>query len=76
MASEIQATTGNSQVLVWKLDLADTKSIQAFAKYFLAEEKPLCILINNVGMMMSAPTPRVQMTLRCTLESTTWVTSS
>lgn len=36
VASEIQATTGNSQVLVRKLDLADTKSIRAFAEGFLA----------------------------------------
>lgn len=35
-AREIQAVTGNSQVFVRKLDLADTKSIRAFAKDFLA----------------------------------------
>ncbi|XP_036062400.1 retinol dehydrogenase 11 [Onychomys torridus] len=52
VASEIQATTGNKQVLVRKLDLADTKSIRAFAKDFLAEEKHLHILINNAGVMM------------------------
>ncbi|XP_021506860.1 retinol dehydrogenase 11 [Meriones unguiculatus] len=52
VASEIQATTGNSQVLVRKLDLADTKSIRAFVKDFLAEEKHLHILINNAGVMM------------------------
>lgn len=52
VASEIQATTGNSQVLVQKLDLADTKSIRAFAEGFLAEEKYLHILINNAGVMM------------------------
>ncbi|KAM5274625.1 retinol dehydrogenase 11 [Ctenodactylus gundi] len=52
VARELQATTGNQQVLVRKLDLADTKSIQAFAKDFLAEEKHLHILINNAGVMM------------------------
>lgn len=52
VASEIQASTGNSQVLVRKLDLADTKSIRAFAEGFLAEEKHLHILINNAGVMM------------------------
>lgn len=52
VASEIQATTGNNQVLVRKLDLADTKSIRAFAKEFLAEERHLHILINNAGVMM------------------------
>ncbi|XP_037688400.1 retinol dehydrogenase 11 [Choloepus didactylus] len=51
-AKEIQAKTGNQQVLVRKLDLSDTKSIRAFAKGFLAEEKQLHILINNAGLMM------------------------
>ncbi|XP_021034863.1 retinol dehydrogenase 11 isoform X1 [Mus caroli] len=51
-AREIQAATGNSQVFVRKLDLADTKSIRAFAKDFLAEEKHLHLLINNAGVMM------------------------
>lgn len=36
VAREIQIMTGNQQVLVRKLDLADTKSIRAFAKDFLA----------------------------------------
>ncbi|XP_054547348.1 retinol dehydrogenase 11 isoform X2 [Talpa occidentalis] len=52
VAKEIQIMTGNKQVLVRKLDLADTKSIRAFAKEFLAEEKHLHILINNAGVMM------------------------
>ncbi|CAO2586743.1 Retinol dehydrogenase 11 [Lemmus lemmus] len=52
VASEIQAITGNNQVLVRKLDLADTKSIRAFAKEFLSEEEHLHILINNAGVMM------------------------
>ncbi|XP_038621873.1 retinol dehydrogenase 12-like [Tachyglossus aculeatus] len=51
-ASEIRAGTGNQQVLVRRLDLADTKSIRAFADRFLAEEKQLHILINNAGVMM------------------------
>ncbi|XP_021057355.1 retinol dehydrogenase 11 isoform X2 [Mus pahari] len=51
-AHEIQAVTGNSQVFVRKLDLADTKSIRAFARDFLAEEKHLHLLINNAGVMM------------------------
>nr|XP_014336929.1 PREDICTED: retinol dehydrogenase 11 isoform X4 [Bos mutus] len=51
-AREIQMMTGNQQVLVRKLDLADTKSIRAFAKRFLEEEKHLHILINNAGVMM------------------------
>ena len=36
VAREIQTMTGNQQVLVRELDLADTKSIRAFAKDFLA----------------------------------------
>ncbi|XP_060030753.1 retinol dehydrogenase 12 isoform X4 [Erinaceus europaeus] len=51
-ASEIRADTKNSQVLVRKLDLSDTKSIRAFAEGFLAEEKQLHLLINNAGVMM------------------------
>lgn len=35
-ASEIRAETGNQQVIVKKLDLADTKSIREFAEQFLA----------------------------------------
>uniref|UniRef100_A0A8C6DRR0 Retinol dehydrogenase 11 n=1 Tax=Moschus moschiferus TaxID=68415 RepID=A0A8C6DRR0_MOSMO len=52
VAREIQMMTGNQQVLVRKLDLADTKSIRAFAQCFLEEEKHLHILINNAGVMM------------------------
>lgn len=52
VASEIQAITGNRQVFVRKLDLADTTSIRAFARDFLSEEKHLHILINNAGVMM------------------------
>ncbi|KAM5273937.1 retinol dehydrogenase 12 [Ctenodactylus gundi] len=51
-ASEIRADTKNSQVLVRKLDLSDTKSIRTFAEGFLAEEKQLHILINNAGVML------------------------
>ncbi|KFQ77523.1 Retinol dehydrogenase 12, partial [Phoenicopterus ruber ruber] len=51
-ASEIRAETGNQQVIVKKLDLANTKSIREFAEKFLAEEKELHILINNAGVML------------------------
>lgn len=40
-ASEIRADTKNSQVLVRKLDLSDTKSIRAFAEGFLAGKTPV-----------------------------------
>ncbi|XP_006021461.1 retinol dehydrogenase 12 isoform X2 [Alligator sinensis] len=51
-ACEIRAETGNQQVIMKKLDLADTKSIRQFAENFLAEEKELHILINNAGVML------------------------
>ncbi|NXG19360.1 RDH12 dehydrogenase, partial [Grallaria varia] len=51
-ASEIRDETGNQQVIVKKLDLADTKSIREFAEKFLGEEKELHILINNAGVML------------------------
>ncbi|NXD80700.1 RDH12 dehydrogenase, partial [Halcyon senegalensis] len=51
-ASEIRAETGNQQVIVKKLDLANTKSIREFAEKILAEEKELHILINNAGVML------------------------
>ncbi|NWS76945.1 RDH12 dehydrogenase, partial [Crotophaga sulcirostris] len=51
-ATEIRAETGSEQVIVKKLDLADTKSIREFAEKFLAEEKELHILINNAGVML------------------------
>lgn len=40
-ASEIRADAKNSQVLVRKLDLSDTKSIRAFAEGFLAGKAPV-----------------------------------
>ncbi|XP_007940499.1 retinol dehydrogenase 11 [Orycteropus afer afer] len=52
VAREIQTKTGNQQVFVRKLDLADTKSIRAFVQDFSVEEKQLHILINNAGVMM------------------------
>ncbi|NXI57134.1 RDH12 dehydrogenase, partial [Chloroceryle aenea] len=51
-ASEIRSETGNQQVIVKKLDLANTKSIREFAEKILAEEKELHILINNAGVML------------------------
>ncbi|NXD07878.1 RDH12 dehydrogenase, partial [Nothocercus nigrocapillus] len=51
-ANEIRAETGNQQVIVKKIDLADTKSIREFAENVLAEEKELHILINNAGVML------------------------
>ncbi|KAJ1103705.1 hypothetical protein NDU88_001126 [Pleurodeles waltl] len=52
-ASEIRAETGNEQVVVCKLDLADTKSIREFAENILKEEQHIHLLINNAGVMMA-----------------------
>ncbi len=49
-AADIVATTGNKQVLVAPLDLADRASIAAFVA---AWDGPLHILVNNAGVMAS-----------------------
>ena len=49
-AADITGTTGNKQVLVARLDLADQASVAAFAA---AWDGPLHILINNAGIMAS-----------------------
>ncbi|XP_062849160.1 retinol dehydrogenase 12 [Trichomycterus rosablanca] len=48
----IIAESGNQNIVIRKLDLADTKSIRAFAEVINKEEKQLHILINNAGIMM------------------------
>jgi NAD(P)-dependent dehydrogenase (short-subunit alcohol dehydrogenase family) len=53
-AEDITATTGNKQVLVAPLDLADQASVASFAA---AWDGPLHILINNAGIM-AAPLMR------------------
>lgn len=47
-AGAIAATTGNDQVLVQKLDLADLASVDAFVARWAG---PLHILVNNAGIM-------------------------
>lgn len=55
-ASEIRADTKNSQVLVRKLDLSDTKSIRAFAEGFLAGKVPVSRQKSRkLGMGVAAP---------------------
>jgi NAD(P)-dependent dehydrogenase (short-subunit alcohol dehydrogenase family) len=49
-AEDITASTGNKQVLVGRLDLADQASVAAFAA---AWDGPLHILVNNAGIMAS-----------------------
>ncbi|XP_069049512.1 retinol dehydrogenase 12 isoform X1 [Lepisosteus oculatus] len=52
VATEIRSDTGNQQVVVRRLDLADTQAIRHFAKDILKDEKHIHILINNAGVMM------------------------
>ncbi|WP_036323033.1 SDR family NAD(P)-dependent oxidoreductase [Microbispora sp. ATCC PTA-5024] len=52
-AEDIVATTGNKQVLVAPLDLADRASVAAFVA---AWDGPLHILVNNAGVMASPET--------------------
>ncbi|WP_440100439.1 SDR family NAD(P)-dependent oxidoreductase [Streptosporangium sp. H16] len=52
-ANDIIATTGNKQVLVAPLDLADQASVAAFTA---AWDGPLHILVNNAGVMASPET--------------------
>jgi NAD(P)-dependent dehydrogenase (short-subunit alcohol dehydrogenase family) len=47
-AADIVETTGNSQVFVAPLELADRESVRAFAKNW---DGPLHILVNNAGVM-------------------------
>ncbi|XP_067861837.1 retinol dehydrogenase 12-like [Heptranchias perlo] len=51
-AKEIIEESGNPNIVVKKLDLADTKSIREFAAQINNEEKQINILINNAGVMM------------------------
>ncbi|MGJ6969092.1 SDR family NAD(P)-dependent oxidoreductase [Streptosporangium sp. G11] len=52
-ADDIIATTGNKQVLVAPLDLADQASVASFTA---AWDGPLHILVNNAGVMASPET--------------------
>jgi NAD(P)-dependent dehydrogenase (short-subunit alcohol dehydrogenase family) len=49
-AEELAAATGNPQILVSPLDLADQASVAAFAENW---DGPLHILVNNAGVMAS-----------------------
>lgn len=51
-AKEISAESGNENIIVKKLDLADTKSVRAFSEQINKEERQINILINNAGIMM------------------------
>lgn len=51
VVKDLQASTGNANVRAEKLDLASLASVRKFAADFLAQHKPLHILINNAGVM-------------------------
>ena len=48
VAREIRESAGNSKVTAAQLDLADLKSVRAFAEWW---QGPLHILVNNAGIM-------------------------
>src|SRR5580693_1403467 len=48
VASEIEATTGNTHILVAPVDLADPASVASFVA---AWDGPLNVLVNNAGVM-------------------------
>ncbi|KAH3855036.1 retinol dehydrogenase 12-like [Dreissena polymorpha] len=50
-ADDIKRSTGNSNVVVYKLDLSSLKSVRACAKEVLEKEDRLDILVNNAGVM-------------------------
>jgi NAD(P)-dependent dehydrogenase (short-subunit alcohol dehydrogenase family) len=50
---DIAQTSGNAKVSVMQIDMADQKSIRAFASSFLATHAKLHILVNNAGVWMT-----------------------
>ncbi len=53
VADDIVATTGNASVYVEALDLADIASVDAFTHRW---QRPLHVLVNNAGVMMTPET--------------------
>jgi NAD(P)-dependent dehydrogenase (short-subunit alcohol dehydrogenase family) len=51
VAADVRATTGSDTVEVAILDLASLTSVRAFVDAYLANGRPLHILINNAGVM-------------------------
>lgn len=49
---EVKDASGNQDVVISKLDLADSKSIREFAEKINEEEKQVNILISNAGVMV------------------------
>eukprot|EP00045_Choanoeca_perplexa_P012139 m.131172 g.131172 ORF g.131172 m.131172 type:complete len:323 (-) comp15902_c0_seq3:1678-2646(-) len=50
--AEIESATGNKNVEVFELDMADSKAVKAFATEFIASKRPLDVLVNNAGCMI------------------------
>ncbi|XP_015684142.1 dehydrogenase/reductase SDR family member 13-like [Protobothrops mucrosquamatus] len=53
---DIRRESGNSEVILMILDLANLNSVQAFAETFLKSEPRLDILINNAGVFKDGQT--------------------
>ncbi|KAK9412649.1 dehydrogenase/reductase SDR family member 13-like [Crotalus adamanteus] len=53
---DIRRESGNSEVILMILDLANLNSVQAFAQTFLKSEPRLDILINNAGVFKAGQT--------------------
>jgi NAD(P)-dependent dehydrogenase (short-subunit alcohol dehydrogenase family) len=51
LVSELREKTGNANLRAAALDLASLASVRKFAADFIAQGKPLHILINNAGVM-------------------------
>jgi NAD(P)-dependent dehydrogenase (short-subunit alcohol dehydrogenase family) len=51
VAAALRADTGNQAIDVALLDLASLSSVRAFVEQYLAERRPLHLLINNAGVM-------------------------
>jgi len=71
VAADITATTGNRNVRVSALDLADRASIAAFVR---AWDRPLHVLVNNAGIMLT-PESRTPEGWELQFATTTWGTS-
>ncbi|KAL1915133.1 uncharacterized protein VTP21DRAFT_7614 [Calcarisporiella thermophila] len=53
---ELQERTGNKQIEAWPVEMASLQSVRKLAERFLATNKPLDVLINNIGGANSSET--------------------
>lgn len=58
-AEDIKERSGNSNVIVKKLDLASLQSVRQLAKDILASEERLDVLINNAGTLWLSDVDRL-----------------